>query len=191
MRMFKNPSDKQKECVGCKSFSCGYDDGYDEYEEYIINCERDREIEADQYFLKHKNITEQQNPLVIDKFAEIDYLEQECMSVKRSNNSKIKKVKRICNCSNSHRVQLSKAKKFHIAQIQNFKCANDPKNKSIEYDCLLWKYEKGKFDNAGYEIDHVIEVAEGGGNDENNLQALCSSCHKVKTRDYMKKRIKK
>ena len=33
------------------------------------------------------------------------------------------------------------------------------------------------------EIDHIIPLSAGGTNKENNLQALCSPCHKDKTRD--------
>lgn len=34
-----------------------------------------------------------------------------------------------------------------------------------------------------YEIDHTIPLAEGGSNKLDNLQLLCSTCHKTKTRD--------
>lgn len=30
-------------------------------------------------------------------------------------------------------------------------------------------------------VDHVVPVAEGGTNDPNNLQGICSACHKTKT----------
>ena len=32
-----------------------------------------------------------------------------------------------------------------------------------------------------YEIDHVIPLFKGGSNDKHNLQALCRSCHGIKT----------
>lgn len=31
------------------------------------------------------------------------------------------------------------------------------------------------------EVDHVIPQAEGGTDDESNLQAICETCHKAKT----------
>lgn len=31
------------------------------------------------------------------------------------------------------------------------------------------------------EVDHIINVAQGGTDDEANLQALCVPCHKLKT----------
>jgi 5-methylcytosine-specific restriction protein A len=31
------------------------------------------------------------------------------------------------------------------------------------------------------EVDHIIYVAQGGTDDEANLQALCVPCHKAKT----------
>lgn len=31
------------------------------------------------------------------------------------------------------------------------------------------------------QVDHIVPVASGGTNDEENLQGLCSSCHRRKT----------
>jgi len=31
------------------------------------------------------------------------------------------------------------------------------------------------------ELDHIVNVAQGGTDDESNLQSLCSPCHKKKT----------
>jgi len=31
------------------------------------------------------------------------------------------------------------------------------------------------------ELDHIVNVAQGGTDDEFNLQSLCSPCHKKKT----------
>lgn len=31
------------------------------------------------------------------------------------------------------------------------------------------------------EVDHIINQAQGGSDDDDNLQALCVPCHKVKT----------
>lgn len=31
------------------------------------------------------------------------------------------------------------------------------------------------------EVDHIVNVASGGSDDESNLQTLCVPCHKVKT----------
>ena len=50
------------------------------------------------------------------------------------------------------------------------------------YRCPLWIYNSGVFDEAGCEIDHIVEVAQGGSNEITNLQVLCPSCHSVKTR---------
>lgn len=38
--------------------------------------------------------------------------------------------------------------------------------------------------NKATEIDHIVEVAEGGTDDIENLQPLCNPCHKVKTSVY-------
>lgn len=31
------------------------------------------------------------------------------------------------------------------------------------------------------EVDHIINIAQGGNDDDTNLQALCVPCHKLKT----------
>ena len=31
------------------------------------------------------------------------------------------------------------------------------------------------------ELDHIMNVAQGGSDDESNLQSLCVDCHKIKT----------
>lgn len=31
------------------------------------------------------------------------------------------------------------------------------------------------------EVDHIVNVAQGGTDDDENLQAICIPCHKVKT----------
>ena len=72
-----------------------------------------------------------------------------------------------------------------IAKKQDFKC-----NKIFGYDCLLWKYNDGQFDEAGYQIDHIDEFCLTGNNDISNLQALCPNCHAVKTKRFLKKKRK-
>ena len=42
----------------------------------------------------------------------------------------------------------------------------------------------------GNEVDHVIELAAGGDDSIENLQVLCSACHKVKTAKFNSKRLK-
>ena len=44
--------------------------------------------------------------------------------------------------------------------------------------------------DVGNEVDHVIELAAGGDNSIENLQVLCSPCHKAKTAKYNSRRIK-
>lgn len=35
------------------------------------------------------------------------------------------------------------------------------------------------------EVDHIIALANGGKDNESNLQSLCAECHKAKTADDM------
>lgn len=68
---------------------------------------------------------------------------------------------------------------------QRYKCNNCP-NSNLEnlehYNCPLWlvnNESRGSFDESGYEITTINET--GDKDDNNNLQALCIMCHKVKT----------
>ena len=91
-------------------------------------------------------------------------------------------------------VALSLKKK--IAAKQNYKCANS-QNKELagleNYKCLLWQItgpNQGIFDESGYEIDHILEKSISNDDAEENLQALCVGCHRVKTTRFNSK-IKK
>ena len=64
-------------------------------------------------------------------------------------------------------------------------CANVPGNFAPGckgYICPMWKCNGGYFDEAGCQIDHIIEVTHGGNSNIKNLQVLCPSCHAVKTK---------
>lgn len=79
-------------------------------------------------------------------------------------------------------------KKKIVAKQEN-KCANKPDAQikgMYDYKCNLWAFKGGKFDMSSYQIDHKIEKRDGGSDDESNLQALCPSCHAVKTKYYQK-----
>ena len=45
--------------------------------------------------------------------------------------------------------------------------------------------------NTLWEMDHIIEFAEGGTLEPDNLQTLCSPCHKLKTAKYVREKRKK
>lgn len=74
---------------------------------------------------------------------------------------------------------LTKSQKETVAAKQNFKCANSIK----DYNCPLWQKsnDKGIFGEEKYHIDHIKELADGGSDSNDNLQALCLNCHAVKT----------
>jgi 5-methylcytosine-specific restriction endonuclease McrA len=59
---------------------------------------------------------------------------------------------------------VSETKKKYVASNQDWKCG----------DC-------GSRLNAWFEVDHKIRLEHGGGNDVNNLIALCRDCHGKKT----------
>ena len=59
---------------------------------------------------------------------------------------------------------VSETKKKYVASNQDWKCG--------ECQSRL---------NAWFEVDHKIRLEYGGGNDVNNLVALCRECHGKKT----------
>ncbi len=75
--------------------------------------------------------------------------------------------------TSSLRSWLTESQKYLLLVRQGFQC------KGIQdYTCPI----KNKlFDEAGYDVDHILPLIDGGTNDPMNLQALCPSCHRVKT----------
>ena len=59
---------------------------------------------------------------------------------------------------------VSETKKKYVASKQDWKCGN--------CGCQL---------NAWFEVDHKVRLEHGGGNDVDNLVALCRECHGKKT----------
>lgn len=51
-----------------------------------------------------------------------------------------------------------------------------------------YKCRNPSCDNEGTDVDHIIAKILGGTDDLENLQALCSKCHKKKTKDDIEKR---
>ena len=97
--------------------------------------------------------------------------------------------------SNSIRITPTEAQKRLVAGRQSFKCANNSNVilKGIEnYKCPLWlksdSDNKGSFDQSGYELDHINELSVSGDNSLDNFQALCKSCHCVKTKNFLMKK---
>ena len=82
--------------------------------------------------------------------------------------------------------RLTVSQKKTVAGRQNYKCANSIGSefaKTYDFTCLLWSHpeRQGTFGKEGYEIDHIIEFSQGGEDSIENCQALCLSCHRVKT----------
>jgi len=65
---------------------------------------------------------------------------------------------------NSNKRSVSETKKKYVASLQNWKCAKCYKQL-----------------NAWFEVDHKIRLEYGGGNNVENLEALCRECHGKKT----------
>jgi len=73
--------------------------------------------------------------------------------------------KRILNSGkNGTKRSVSETKKKYVASQQDWRCAH----------CETQL-------NAWFEVDHKIRLEHGGGNDVNNLVALCRECHGKKT----------
>lgn len=50
-------------------------------------------------------------------------------------------------------------------------------------DCgLCQECKRNGVVTAGKEVDHIVPVMKGGGDEDSNLQLLCLECHKMKTR---------
>jgi hypothetical protein len=64
----------------------------------------------------------------------------------------------------SSKRSVSETKKKYVASLQNWKCAKCQKQL-----------------NAWFEVDHKVRLEYGGGNDVQNLEALCRECHGKKT----------
>jgi 5-methylcytosine-specific restriction endonuclease McrA len=65
---------------------------------------------------------------------------------------------------NTTKRSVSETKKKYVASLQNWKCAKCQKQL-----------------NAWFEVDHKVRLEYGGGNDVQNLEALCRECHGKKT----------
>lgn len=70
-----------------------------------------------------------------------------------------------------HKRNVSELKKKMVAAAQQWLC-----NQCLE---VL---------HSSYEVDHIIELWEGGSNHISNLQALCRNCHGEKTMQNKLKR---
>ena len=71
---------------------------------------------------------------------------------------------RVNNTNKATKRSVSETKKKYVASMQDWKCG----------EC------KSRL-NAWFEVDHRIRLEHGGGNDVNNLVALCRECHGRKT----------
>jgi hypothetical protein len=64
----------------------------------------------------------------------------------------------------SKRAKFSQSYRLRIAWIQKYRCK--------ACDAML---------HYTFEVDHAIPLFAGGRNDEDNLQALCCQCHRIKS----------
>lgn len=84
-------------------------------------------------------------------------------------------------------------KQFILLNRQGNKCANIPGGSAPgvgDYQCLLWKYQDGTFDESGYEFDHIDEYCLTQDNHHKNIQAMCPNCHSYKTKRFNKNKRK-
>lgn len=52
--------------------------------------------------------------------------------------------------------------------------------KMLEQPLCVMCSQKGRV-RLGVEMDHIVALVNGGGNEDENLQMLCVECHKEKT----------
>jgi len=78
--------------------------------------------------------------------------------------------------------------KNQVLERQSRRCANSPNHPALnlaDYNCPMWRLYGGEFDQAGWHFDHIAELSLTQNSTINNLQALCPSCHAVKTKRFM------
>lgn len=99
-----------------------------------------------------------------------------------SANTTTPKKKATTSATKPKRRSLTDSQKKRVAARQEFKCANRLGNVTglDGYECPF-KGRDGLFDESGYDIDHIKELATGGADAIENCQALCLCCHRVKT----------
>ncbi len=96
-----------------------------------------------------------------------------------------------------HKREVTQSQKKAVAGKQHHKCKNEP-GANLEgltdYKCPLWTNSetalRGCFDESSYEIDHIVEHSVSHDDSDSNLQALCKSCHAVKTSRFMRNHTK-
>ena len=74
------------------------------------------------------------------------------------------------------RPHISAEKKLLIAGEQRFRCAGDRSR------CPCWILDDGSFNESGFQVDHDPAWRDAFRSDRSVLQALCHSCHALKTR---------
>ena len=81
-----------------------------------------------------------------------------------------------------NRPSISLQKQQIVLKEQDYKCRGPSKNDNNEYECDMNVNRKRFCDKKASEpqFDHIIRWKEGG-NGLENIQALCASCHLMKT----------
>lgn len=150
----------------------------------IIRAFNPKDDENISFEKMEEKMNDKKNSKACEKDQKIAELERQNQELQKKN-----RLKR--STSGSGVREFTESQKKRIAGKQFFQCANKPNSKlgkSINYQCPLWQVEerdesrpKGNFGPEGYEIDHIIPVSEEGRSVEENGQALCHYCHKMKT----------
>lgn len=86
------------------------------------------------------------------------------------------------------RISISDSRRLTIAGKQRFRWANSIDPTRVPCYTCPFSHDGGSFDESCFEIDHILELASEGSNDDSNLQALCICCHRVKTRRFNSRR---
>lgn len=149
-----------------------------------------------QYYLKHKERELERNKLFVA--ANRDRVLQNKKENHKKNAEKERKqkqewynarqVERIAYSKEWQRNNPERTKETHKIGLHNRRAAirNDGGKLSRGLERRLLDYQNGKCPACrkslkdGYELDHIMPIALGGKNQDNNIQLLCVSCNRSK-----------
>ena len=110
------------------------------------------------------------------------YTYKTCIACRRKTETEIETTTNEEKRKRENRPTISLQKQQMVLKEQNYYCRGPGKNDNNEYECDMKVNGKRFCDKKSSEpqYDHIIRWKEGGNGIE-NIQALCASCHLMKT----------